>query len=137
MKESPHRSPLEAFATWIAHVTWWPEITDAETARRAALSGVAAATLCAVTTGAFAVLGLFGVSRFSLLDAGLFTVIAWGIYRMSRAWAIAGLVIYVSERIVGLRIRPGVFSVIAIIFIVLFIGGIRGTFAYHRFRRGQ
>jgi len=56
------------------------------------------------------------------------------IRRMSRAAAVAGLVVFVGGRVysgVAHGISAG--SVLAIVLLLAFIAGVRGTFAYHRY----
>jgi len=116
---------------------WPPVSSDISVARKAAYNGFIAAALCSVATGIFAAFGIFGFSKFALIDSFMFALIAWGILKMSRIAATAGLILYVFERM-DAWINAGRLSdtfVIAILFILFFIGGIRGTFAYHRFKK--
>lgn len=74
----------------------------------------------------------------ALVDAALFLLIAWRIYRRSRTWAVIGLLLYIYETIWKLVTRPAwaTWSVLAIFvaawFMSAFIKGVRGTFAYPR-----
>ncbi len=76
---------------------WWPSVETEVEARGAAHQGAGAAVFVASVTGLFSVLAMFdirilpGFSPLSLVDAGLFAIMAWRIYRMSRAWALVGL----------------------------------------------
>lgn len=116
---------------------WWPEIRDEATARTAAKNAAGAAAFCAVITAVIAYFGWLRVTREAMIDAVLFAVIGWGIYKMSRVAAVAGLVLYVFERIYAV-IQPGAHSNVfsMIIFTALFIGGVRGTFYFHKLRKG-
>jgi hypothetical protein len=75
-----------------------------------------------------------------LIDAAIFGLIAWGIYRMSRVAAISGLVLYIIERIdmhvmMGKSHISGIF--VTVMFLFAFINAIRGTFAYHRMQDAE
>jgi hypothetical protein len=76
----------------------------------------------------------------ALIDAAIFGLIAWGIYRMSRVAAVAGLVLYIIERIamhiaLGKSHISGIF--VTVLFLFAFINAVRGTFAYHRMRNAE
>jgi nitrate reductase gamma subunit len=82
----------------------------------------------------------FPRNGWALIDAAIFGLIAWGIYRMSRVAAVAGLVLYIIERIamhivMGKSRISGIF--ITVLFLVMFINAVRGTFAYHRMRNAE
>src|SRR5438046_10176292 len=76
---------------------WWPSVETEVEAKGAAHQGAGAAVFVASVTALFSVLAMFdirilpGFSPLSLVDAGLFAIVAWRIYRMSRAWALVGL----------------------------------------------
>ncbi len=113
----------------------WPSVDTAEGAALAAKQGFWAAVLCAVATAAFALLSIIGLDSSALVDAALFAIIAWGLSKKSRAAAVCGLLLYVVERLymwstVGMQ-NP----IIAVLFTLLFINGVRGTFAWKRLAR--
>ena len=117
---------------------YWPTISDQETARSAALQGFVVALLVAVITAVLSVLGAFGVKLFgfgpsSLVDAAVFALVAVGIYRMSRVAALAGLSLYVVERVYAWATLGRKNAVVAVIFALAFVNSVRGTFAYRRF----
>jgi hypothetical protein len=125
---------------------WWPSVADQEGAKSAAWQGVVAACFVAVVTTLFSVLAMFGfqiVPGFSptaLVDAGLSAIVAWRIYRMSRAWAVVGLLLYVAERAYAFHVRgvkeaAGIFVGVAIL--LGFVNGVRGNFAYRRLSATQ
>ena len=127
----------------------WPKIDDAKTARDAALEGVGVSLFVSAVTGGTAVLSILsrkpilGVNEWALFDAALFALVGWRIYRMSRVWAVLGLLLYLAEmaaRILqyfessgGDSIPP--FSVVAAIFTLGFVNAVRGTFAFERFNK--
>jgi len=117
---------------------YWPAINDLATAKKVAKQGVWAAAFVAVVTAVFAILALLGkplagVEGTALVEAAIFAAIAFGIWKMSRVAATAGLVLFVVEKILALqdRQRPvGVFLAIAITF--AFANAVRATFRYHK-----
>jgi hypothetical protein len=120
---------------------WWPSVTYREGARDAARLGAGAAAFVAGVTALFGVLAIFGIeilpgfSRISLLDSGLFAIVAWRTYKMSRAWAVVGLVMFVAGRVIAfyhsdVTAISGLF--VGLLLLLAFWNGVRGTFAYHR-----
>lgn len=119
---------------------WWPSIETELEAKGAARQGAGAAGFLAGVTTLSSILAIFdirvlpGSSPLSLLDAGLFAIVAWRIYRMSRAWALVGLLLYVYELaysvyLHGTKVTASLF--VGAILLVGFVNGVRGTFAYH------
>ena len=119
---------------------WWPEIRDRDTARKTAHQAFWAAIAVIVVTLVFATVAVLGTSVAGItpaafLDAAIFGVIAIGIWRMSRVAAVAGLALFVLERLLMLPENHGTGSLIVGIAIALaFANGVRATFAYHRFQ---
>lgn len=110
-------------------------------AKEAAHQGAGAAVFVAAVTAVFSILAIFGVqilagfSPTALLDAAIFGVVAWRIYRMSRAWAVVGLVGFVVERVYALYLHgfnAGAGSIVGVFILLGFINGVRGTFAFHK-----
>jgi hypothetical protein len=121
---------------------YWPRIDDEGSAEGATKPAVGASAFVAAVTGLLATLSivyrrpLFGLSGGSLVDALPFIVIAWRIKKMSKTWAVLGLLIYLLE--VGFNLatsKNGSIGLVGIAFILTYIGAIRGTFAFHRYRR--
>lgn len=126
-------------------MSYWSKITDAKTARDAAMQGVGASIFVAGVTGLVAILSIvlkhpvLGIDGLGLVDAGLFGVIAWRTHRMSRPWALVGLLLYIVEQ--GVRIKNGQISagslLLVVILILGFSNGVRGVFGFHRFGPGD
>jgi hypothetical protein len=123
-------------------LSFWPKIVDEESARAAAHGGVAGAGMVVIATTVLLVWGIVagkpiaGVGLSALIDVGLFLFIGFGIYRMSRVAAVAGLSLYLLELWFTTKTNGASANVILPIIIILaFIGGIRGTVAYHRYRK--
>lgn len=123
---------------------FWPEIKDTSTAKDAVHGAVGVSLFIAAMTALLAVLSLvykksmLGIDGLALIDAGLFVLVAWRIHKMSRTWAVIGLVLYLLE--IGERLvdhPSGAVGVLTIIFILAFIGGIRVAFAFHRYSKQE
>ena len=81
---------------------------------------------------------IVGLTAWSFVDAALFAFAGWRVWKLSRTWAVIGLVLYIAERIDRLaytRTTPGV--VMAVIFTLALVSGVRGTFAHHRLTATQ
>jgi hypothetical protein len=117
---------------------FWPSITDAISAKKASKHGVWACTWCAAATLLFVVLSIFEISlsNFDIsasFDAFLFILIGWGIFKMNRVAAVAGLVLYILERAYMWSEYGSKNPAIAIIVTLMFINSIRGIFLYHKY----
>lgn len=120
----------------------WPAIFDATSAENAAKQGFWAALYCCVATIILVVLASSGVqlggfNLYALTDAFLFAVIGFGIWKKSRTAAIAGLLLYVIERIDAWMTSGPKSPVMALIITLFFIHSVRGTFALHKFKKEQ
>jgi hypothetical protein len=63
----------------------------------------------------------------SLADAAIFAVVAWRVYRLSLARAIAGLVLFTAEKVLVFTIRPSAVSVFGtILFWFIYLHAVRG-----------
>jgi hypothetical protein len=82
---------------------------------------------------------MYKFSPWALLDAGLFGIAAWRIYKMSRAWALLGMLGFVAERVYALYAwRTASAGLIVGVFILFaFINGVRGTFAHYKLSAAQ
>lgn len=124
-------------ATW-----WWPAVSDAESAKKAATYGATAAFFQAALTTILALMSIFKplskpldyVGPNAIVDAFIFAFLGLMIQRKaSRIAAVCAVVLYALELIyVGIQGRIGAVSVLwAVIFAWAFISSVRGTFAYH------
>ncbi len=121
---------------------FWPQIRDRDSAKSTALGGAVAAGLVASVTALLSLpsylgsRGLFGhePSPMALVDAATFAAIAWGIKRMSRIAACSGLLLFGCERVWGYTQTGRSGGPVAIMLLLWFIGGVRGTIAFHRFK---
>ena len=118
----------------------WPSVDTPAQAARAARRGMWAAVLVAGVTGLAAGLAhsggqpVAGVDGSAFVDAALFAAIAWGIHRLSRVAAVAGLALYLAERAYAWSESGTENTNIAFVILLAFcfVTGIRGTFAHHR-----
>lgn len=114
------------------------DVGSVESAKKAAKSGMWAAFVVAAITTIFAIIAmangkeLAGIDGTALVDAAIFAAIGIGIARYSRVAAVAGLVIYVGERIYMMSVNGPQGILLSIIITLAFINSVRGTFAYHR-----
>ena len=124
----------------MAHSAWWPSTDTLEHAKSASRQGVWAAGFVAAITAIVATIALVsgsafaGIDAWAYLDAVLFAAITFGIYKLSRFAAVAGLVLYVLESLYAMTqlAGPRAGIVVRIILTLAFINAVRGTFAYHR-----
>ena len=123
---------------------WWPAIHDSASARTTAKHGLWAAFFCAGATAVLVILAKEGVSipfagfgSGALLDGAIMAFIGIGILNMSRVAAIGGLVLYIAEQIYTLSNIHSVLGLpipIVVVIVVCFLNGIRGTFAFQKYR---
>jgi len=127
------------------HDSWyWPTIVNVADAKVASNQGVWAAVFVAGITTVIATITVFtksnlvGINPYTYIDAALFALIAWSKRRRSKAFAVAVLGFFVFEKIYQLTVQPQIAllgSVMSILFLLLFINSVRGTFAFHRLAR--
>lgn len=115
----------------------WPDVADMESARAASRQGMWAAILVAVVTGLVASFGLLGVDAWAFVDVAVFGAIAFGIYRLSRFAAVAGLLLFIIERVTMFSQTMSSGGILAIVLLLAFGNGARGSFAYHKLRKGS
>ncbi len=114
-------------------VRLWPVITNEEEAQKFAKSGAYAAATVAVLTSAISLIALgakkpvLGMDGWGIVDALLFAVIAWRMFKFSFPWAVVGLLLYCAE--MAWKWSTGGFhNVVVPAFIILaLIAGMRGT----------
>ena len=120
---------------------WWPDVSTPTAARSARMYGVWAAVFSAVVTAILAswslgsgkaALELVDVCAF--LDVTIFVAVAFGIYKESRFAAVAGLVIFVGEKLYQLAVTATTSgTILAFILAMCYVAAIRGTYALRRF----
>jgi hypothetical protein len=124
----------------VAVNAWWPDVSNREGAEKAIQYGFWAASIVASITAIVAFLAIvfhkaiLGIDGMGLIDGVLFAVVGFGINRKSRVAAIAGLGLYVVERVYMLK-NGGATSgggFMTAILALYFLHGVRGTFAYRK-----
>jgi hypothetical protein len=125
----------------------FPTTENLSDAQKVARQGTWAACFVAGMTVVFALISIatptplgIPMNAWSLIDAVIFGVIAWGIYRLSRVAAVAALIYYTIGQVsmIAASVESGrKYSVgpVAILMVLAFVNSIRGTFAYHRQRK--
>lgn len=122
---------------------FWPVIHNLDSAKKAVQQGWVAAALCSGVTLIGVILNWFGITwiiqdSMALVDGLLFAAIGWGILaKNSKTVAVAGLLLYILERVYSWSNQGPKNPVMAIIFTLMFINAVRGTFAYHRLALGK
>ncbi|HEY6944956.1 MAG TPA: hypothetical protein VI431_07430 [Candidatus Acidoferrum sp.] len=121
---------------------YWEDVSSVSGAEKAMNGGFWAALIVAIITALVASLSFFGlqllgINGWAFVDAGIFAAIAVGIKRKSRFAALAGLCLYVLERLYMLQKSGAGGIVMGILFTLLFINAARGAFAYHRMTEEQ
>src|SRR5690606_39163285 len=115
---------------------FWPKITDISSAESASDLGYWAAVVVAAMTTIFATIALVTrteiatIDAWAYVDAALFGLIAWRIKRRSRAFAVIGLCLFILEKVFQFAQpnMPSSGAIMAVLFLLLFVGGVRGTF---------
>jgi hypothetical protein len=93
----------------------------------------------AIVTAILATLPMFGVTflnvgALAFVDAAIFAVIAFGIFRFSRIAAVAGFVLFVAERLfMWWETGKAQGWILAVILAFAFLNAARATFALSRF----
>jgi hypothetical protein len=128
--EPPAKARPSSFA-WL-----WPDITNEVEAKKATRSGAYAAVIVAVLTAAISLIAigskkpLMGMDGWGMVDALLFAVIAWRVFKFSFPWAVAGLLLYGVEtfwRWSTVGVPKGAGIITTGFLILAFITGARGT----------
>jgi hypothetical protein len=120
--------------------TWfWPDVSDLDGAHDATRYGMWCAILVSGVTVLFVMLWFLGLklplaAPSALLDAMLFAIIAYGLYKHSRIAAVAGFTLFLIERIYAYMMTGSILGVgvLGIIMLFGFFNGIRGAFAYQK-----
>ncbi|UHQ20298.1 hypothetical protein LVB87_03815 [Lysobacter sp. KIS68-7] len=121
---------------------FWPKIDDLESAINAERLGSWAAFAVAAITVVFTTIVVYageeigGIGPYAYVDAVMFAVIGWRIRRHSRGFAVAGLALWIVEKGYQIAMTDAAKSgaIMGILLLLMFISGVRGTFAYHRFK---
>jgi len=143
---SQSRERWRRYRRWLSQFDriYWPRIVDRTTARRAAAQGAAMDGFSAIVTLAvifwntfYPVIPIFAEFNLDhLLDVATCTLLAWLIYwRLSRVAAVISLGYYIAGQVLFFSHHPEAHPDFRLlIYSLMLINGIRGTFAYWRYR---
>lgn len=115
----------------------WPETDDVESARKAAKQGMYASFIIAVFLFILLLvntpeLSLQNVDPYSVVDILIYILIGWRIGKMSKTAAVLGLIVYLISQVYIVAEMGFSYSFIKILFILMFVNAIRGTFTFRK-----
>lgn len=118
---------------------FWPDVTTLDGASTACRTAMWFSIAVASITALMALIALSGnviagVGASAFVDAALFAAIAFGLSRRSRFAAVSGFLLFLLERIYMIVQTGSVLGagVLGIVFLIGFLNGVRGAFAYHK-----
>jgi hypothetical protein len=84
---------------------------------------------------------VLGIDAWAFADAVIFGIAGWRVWRLSRIWAVLALVIYIMETVYAVEATsgsvPAAGAYLRVLFTLVLISGVRGTFAYYAFKRKE
>jgi hypothetical protein len=83
---------------------------------------------------------VLGMDAWAFVDAGIFAIAGWRIWRLSRIWAVLALAIFIFETVYAVESSPNVSAGGAYVRAVLalaLVSSVRGTFAYQSFKKKE
>lgn len=116
----------------------WSDVTTVESAKSAALKGFWACMIVAIVTAIFASLSLVlkkdiaSIDSWAYLDAAIFALFAWRIRKMSRIFSVLAVILFIIEKALLAMSQGAAGLPLAIVLLLFFINGVRGTFSYHK-----
>jgi hypothetical protein len=137
---TPSGSSRSTMTKWIAPKTnWiWPKIHDEASAKTAVHEAVGYTLVVAISTAGIATASLImghpilGFEVWNYFDAALAGVLAFGIWKYSRVVAVMGLLYWVCNLL--MKWYGGRAGIITLLILLGFVHGVRGTFAYQKYR---
>jgi hypothetical protein len=119
----------------------WPEMESRVSAIQVTRQGVLAAALSCSLTALVSALSVGGYTLYNFLDALIFAIVAWRIYRLSFSWSIFGFVFFLVERIDGVMrgtIKINLVGwIIAAAFVMCYVNSIRATWFLRKNKEPQ
>lgn len=118
-----------------------------EEAEQAAHGGAIVCFMIAGSTAIVAGMSLWldkpvlGMDAWAFADAIIFAIAGWRVWRLSRIWAVLALVFFVMQTVYKVEVtsspvpHAGVF--IRVVFTLVLISSVRGTFAYYAFKKKE
>jgi hypothetical protein len=112
--------------------SYWPKIEDSDKAIEVMHGGAGAAAISSGLSAAICIAAIWlghpviGFDAWGLIDAAFFAVVAWRVYRLSLGWAVAGLTIFVVEKVLMFADNPKTAGfIVAIIFFLYYLNAVR------------
>jgi hypothetical protein len=132
----------------MAGMRWfWPKLAGLKEAEQAAHEGAGVCFVIAVFTAIVAGTSLWldkpvlGMDAWAFADAIIFAIAGWRVWRLSRIWAVLALVIFVMETVYAVEVTSGPVppagAFIRMVFTLVLISSVRGTFAYYAFKKKE
>jgi len=123
---------------------YWPKLTDLKESEKAAHEGAGVCFLIAGGTAIIAGMSVWldkpvlGMDAWALVDAGIFAIAGWRIWRLSRIWSVLALAMFILESVYAFAVHPlpAVFVMRVTLTLVL-ISSVRGTFAYQSLKKKE
>lgn len=121
---------------------FWPPVDDLWSAKKACIQASSAAFLIGAVTGTVTYLQLKGAALLdginggSFIDAAVFLILSFLIYRGSRIAAATAAGLYFYGQILMYQ-QTHRLPVTAVLFTVFLISGIRGAFGWHEMKKGM
>lgn len=144
MPSPPVEEPKTLEATKSVKTNWiWPHIRDEGSAKEAVRAGALCSAFVAGVTGLLSLLAMVngkaiaGIDGGGLVDASLFALISWRLYRYSFWWAATGLVLILSELVWKITTYPRGIGIITFLIILGFLHAVRGTYFLRNERKKQ
>jgi hypothetical protein len=119
---------------------YWPKLTGLKKAEQAAHQGASVCFVIAVFTAIVAGMSLWldrpvmGIDAWAFADSIIFGIAGWRVWRLSRIWAVLAIVIYIMETVYAVEVTSGrvppAGAYLRVVFTLVLISGVRGTFAY-------
>lgn len=117
---------------------------DEQTAKSAAKAAATADLFVACANGLVGALALNGIQAFPgisgvdcIVEGVAYLIVAWRTARMSRGWSLFGFCLFAIDSILLAAAIPITMNATRLLLIIVMLNGVRGCFAYHRFRRSR
>lgn len=114
-------------------------IPDKKSARKAIQGGVAACAFIAIVDG---IVGIYSVTSHNtfatyngtvLVDGALFAIVAWRLWKNSRAWSVVGLLLEGLEIADKIARHLRTVNIVTIVLFLAILNAARATFALRRY----
>jgi hypothetical protein len=116
---------------------FWPNIDSIEDAKSVAKGAAFIPAFVSVITSIVVLVGIFykpilGLDAWAFIDAFLFAIVAFGMWKLNRVAAILGLLLYVWGQFQLLSTQGTAVGVMAVFFAIMWFNGIRASLRYHK-----